>query len=397
MTVTPAMTIQDNPRIYFWANLSGNASFITPVLSLFYLHRGLIYSDFFVMLILIVVAMFLFEVPTGVFADRYGHKASFIAGALISFLLTILLIFAFHKIIFYIVAVLTGLAITFYSGADETFIYESLKERKQEKKMSRVWAKTVSGGHIAAIITTIAGALIAKDLLEWQFIVLLLTGLIFQVVKIVLITQLTTPKYHFQKLHRKSPFYHIKQGMRVLRRKPILLSILMNETLVLIPLHVFGLFDQVFFVNVGLAVGFFGVVYAINSLCSFALQQNIHWIENRISRKKAVIVTGVTTLIGFLIAATTKNIVLALIVFFVLKLSNQLRYPMITQIKNEYIPSGSRATTLSLMSMIDSFFDVIVFGALAFISNLGLNYIFLGSAAVVFIGMLFPVRSKNSR
>jgi len=391
------MTVQDNPRIYFWANLFGNASFITPVLSLFYLHRGLVYSDFFVMLILIVIAMFLFEVPTGAFADRYGHKASFIAGELVGVVLTVILIFAFHKIMFYIVAVLTGLAITFYSGADETFIYESLKERKQEKKMSSVWAKTVSGGHIAAIVTTVAGAIIAKDLLEWQFIALLLAGFIFHAIKLILITKLTTPKYHFQKLHRKSPFYHIKQGMRVLRRKPILFSILMNETLVLIPLHVFGLFDQVFFVNIGLAVGFFGVVYAVNSLCSFALQQNIQRIENKLSRKKIVIVTGVATLIGFLIAAVTKNIVVALLVFFVLKLSNQLRYPVVTQIKNEYIPSGSRATTLSLLSMIDSFFDVIVFGALAFISNLGLNYIFLGSAAVVFIGMLFPVRLKKSR
>lgn len=388
------MTVADNPRIYFWAHLFGSVSFITPVVSLFYLHRGLVYSDFFIMLICIVVAMFLFEVPTGAFADRYGHKTSFIVGELVKVLTTVLFIFAFDPVVFYIAAVLIGLAITFYSGADETFIYESLKESKQEKKMSSVWSKTISGGHIAALITTVIGAIIAKDLLEWQFVILLLSGFVFQAIKIILLTYLTPPG-HLRKLHKKSPFYHIKQGFAVLKKKPFLMSILMSETLVLIPLHVFGFFDQVFFVNVGLAVALFGVVYAVNSMLSFFVQQNLAWIENKISRKVIVFGTGVATLLAFLVASRTTSILVALLVFFVLKLCNQIRYPVISQIKNEHIPSGSRATTLSLLSMIDSFFDVIVFTSLGFISNLGLSYVFLGSATVVFVGLLFPVRVKK--
>lgn len=91
----------------------------------------------------------------------------------------------------------------------------------------------------------------------------------------------------------------------------------------------------------------------------------------------------------------TKSIFLALLVFFVIKLCNQVRYPVMSQIKNEHIPSGSRATTLSLLSMIDSFFDVLVFASLGVISNLGLSYVFLGSAVVVFVGLLFPVRLKS--
>ncbi|MBI4140619.1 MFS transporter [Candidatus Woesearchaeota archaeon] len=388
------MAVVDNPKIYFWAHLFGSVSFIAPVTSLFYLHRGLVYSDFFIMLIGIVVSMFVFEVPTGAFADRYGHKASFIVGELIKVLTTILFIFAFNPYVFYTAAVLIGLAITFYSGADETFIYESLKETKQEKKMSSVWSKTISGGHIAALITTVIGAVIAKDLLEWQFVVLLVSGLVFQMIKIIFLTHLTPPN-HLQKLHKKSPFYHIKQGLTVLKKKPFLISILMSETLVLIPLHVFNFFDQVFFVNVGLAVALIGVVYAVNSILSFFVQQNLEYFENKLSRKTIVMGTGVATFLAFLAASLTKNIFLALAVFFVLKLCNQMRYPVISQIKNEHIPSGSRATTLSLLSMIDSFFDVIVFTSLGFISNNGLNYVFLGSALVVFIGLLFPVRLKS--
>lgn len=389
------MAVANNPRIYFWANLLGSVSFIVPVSSLFFLHRGLVYSDFFVILISIVVSMFIFEVPTGAFADRYGHKASFITGELIRVIVTVLWIFAFSRFTFYLAAVLTGLSITFYSGADQTFIYESLKELKQEKKMSRIWAKTVSGGHIAAILTIIVGAIIAKDLLEWQFIAILVAGLFFQTLKIILLTCLTQPS-HLKKIHAKSPFHHIKQGLTLLKKKPFLLSILMNETLVLIPLHVFNLFYQVFFINVGLAIALFGVVYAVNSLLSFFIQQNLNWIENKISQKTIVIGTGIATLLAFLVASVTKSIFLALMIFFVLKLCNQIRNPITSQIKNDHIPSGSRATTLSLLSMIDSLFDVIVFASLGIISSWGLSYVFLGSAAVVFIGLIFPVQLKNN-
>jgi MFS family permease len=160
------MTVKDNHKIFFWASLFGSVNFLGPVITLFYLHRGLQYSDLLVMLTCIVVSMFIFEVPTGAFADKYGPKASFIIGQVLSIINGIILIFAFNRWTFYAISVLTGLAITFFSGSDESFIYESLKESKKEKDMSKVWGKIVSTSQIAGIFTILIGAVIAKDLLE---------------------------------------------------------------------------------------------------------------------------------------------------------------------------------------------------------------------------------------
>lgn len=104
------MAVKDNPKIFFWASLVGSVSFLGPVTSLFYLHRGLEYSDFLVMLIFIVVSMFVFEVPTGAFADKYGPKASFITGQTLSIIILAIMIFADNRIYFYLISVLTGLA-----------------------------------------------------------------------------------------------------------------------------------------------------------------------------------------------------------------------------------------------------------------------------------------------
>ena len=122
------ISIHNNPKIYFWAKLLGSISLLTPVMSLFYLHRGLVYSDFFILLLIIFITMFLFEVPTGAFADKYGPKASMIFGQSLAIISAILLIFANTKFEFYLISFLTGIVITFFSGCDEAFIYDSLKE-----------------------------------------------------------------------------------------------------------------------------------------------------------------------------------------------------------------------------------------------------------------------------
>jgi hypothetical protein len=87
----------------------------------------------------------------------------------------------------------------------------------------------------------------------------------------------------------------------------------------------------------------------------------------------------------------------AILSFFLIKTSNALRYPLFSQIKNEYIPSKSRSTTLSLLSMIDSAFDVLIFASIGFIANIGLTAIFIGCSVVVFLGLLFPVKIKESK
>lgn len=389
------ISINNNPKIYFWANLLGSVSFLTPVMSLFYLHRGLVYSDFFILLLIIVITMFLFEVPTGAFADKYGPKASMIFGQFLAIISAVLLIFANTKFEFYLISFLTGIAITFFSGCDEALIYDSLKEQKKEKTMSKMWGKIQSATYIPAIITVIAGAIIAKDLTENQFLILIYIGLFFAITKLVPLFLLKNPDTYYKKLNRQSPFYHVGEGIKFLRKTPYLLLIFLNETLVFIPLHVFNKFDQPFLIDNGLAVALLGVLYAISSLFAYFISQNINFIEKKIPTKTIIGITGIGILLAYLSAAFVKNIYVAILIFFILRLSNVIRYPIFSQIKNDYIPSGSRATTLSLLSMIDSFFDVIIFSSLAFIANMGLPIIFLGSAIIVFIGLLFPVKLKS--
>ena len=387
--------VSNNPKIYFWANMLGSVSFLAPVMSLFYLHRGLVFADFFILLLIIVITMFIFEVPTAAFADRYGPKASMIFGQFLAILAAVLLIFANTKMEFYFISFLTGVLITFFSGVDEAFIYDSLKEEKKEKNMSKVWGKIQSGVHIPAVLSVIVGALIAKDLTENQFLILIFIGLFFAIAKLVVLFMLKNPATHYTKLKEQTMFFHVGEGIKILKKNPVLLLVFMNETMVFVPLHIFNKFDQPFLIDNGLPVALLGVLYGVSSIIAYFLARNIGFIEQKIPVKIVLGITGIAILFAYLSAAFIQNIYVAILIFFILRLTNVIRYPIFSQIKNDYIPSGSRATTLSLLSMIDSFFDIIIFSSFALFANLGLSAIFIGCAIIVFIGLLFPVKLKS--
>jgi MFS family permease len=131
-----------NARQLFWATLFGSVSFLEPVLVLFYFARGLGAGSIFALLLCFSLSVFVFELPTGAFADKFGPKASFLTGTVVSIAAKSLLLFAFVPWLFYLSRVLDGFAATFFSGADETLIYESLKEGGQQERMSAVWGKS---------------------------------------------------------------------------------------------------------------------------------------------------------------------------------------------------------------------------------------------------------------
>ena len=117
--------------------------------------------------------------------------------------------------------------------------------------------------------------------------------------------------------------------------------------------------------------------------------------ERIFKRKTLTYITGIMIAIAFAAGGLfPASVALALFVFFAVKIFFWLRYPLFQQIKNDYIPSNSRATTLSLLSMVDSTFDVVILGTLGLISGYGIQNVFLVCGIIVIIGLLFPVRVK---
>jgi MFS family permease len=381
-----------NTRILFWINFFGTISFIKPVLTLFYFERGINETELVFIIMCWSGAVLLGEVPTGVFADRFGAKRSFMVGSLIKLASIALLIFAVEPWMFFLASALNGFSVTFFSGADEALLYESLKLSKDEDKMDRVMGNIQSANFLTLIVTVLVGSYLARDLVESQFILLLVMGLVCQLVELVLILLVKEPPK--MDAFRENSFEHVGEGIRVIKKTPQLLWMFLNVTIVFIPVGaIFDNFDQLVLTGAGVPVMVIGVLYSIAAIIGFFASRSIGWMTKRFSAVLLMNVTGGLAVVCLLIISQFSSILWVVLAgFFTLRFVRAVRYPIYSKLSNEYIPSDVRATTISLLSVLDSGFDLIMMGIVAGIAGFGLPTILFTCAAIALMGILLPIR-----
>jgi MFS family permease len=152
-----------------------SASLIWGVNTMFLLGAGLSLLQAFVANAIFTGSMALFEVPTGIVADTRGRRASF----LLSVALLIVGTLAYVAVGEYgggmtgIVAasVVLGLGYTFYSGAVEAWLVDSLKTTGYSDPVDRVLARGSAISSIAMLIGSVSGGMLGSIHLSVPYLV----------------------------------------------------------------------------------------------------------------------------------------------------------------------------------------------------------------------------------
>src|SRR6185436_12604653 len=121
------------------------ASFIWGVNTLFLLDAGLSNLEAFAANAFFTVGQVIFEVPTGVVADMWGRRVSYMLGALTLGASTLLYLWAWqiHAPFWYwaVTSILLGLGFTFFSGATEAWLVDALHYTGYKGNLEGVFAK----------------------------------------------------------------------------------------------------------------------------------------------------------------------------------------------------------------------------------------------------------------
>jgi MFS family permease len=128
-----------------------------PIWVLLLLSRGISFAEIAVVDGFHRLATILLEVPTGVVADRYGHRLSLTLGSF-SFAAALAVFVVAHDFKTLLVSwLLWSLAAALRSGADEAFLYESLRAGSLERE----YRKHYSRAQTVALLSTAVGSLAA--------------------------------------------------------------------------------------------------------------------------------------------------------------------------------------------------------------------------------------------
>jgi MFS family permease len=107
-----------------------------------------------------------FEVPTGVVADVWGRRASFLLGTVTLAVTTVMYVLLWqveaHFVLWALVSLLLGLGFTFFSGATEAWLVDALRATAFEGPLESVlaWGQVISG--VAMLGGSVAGGYLAQ-------------------------------------------------------------------------------------------------------------------------------------------------------------------------------------------------------------------------------------------
>jgi MFS family permease len=155
-------------RIYLTLTLGNTlaASFIWGINTLFLLDAGLTNLEAFTANAFFTAGMVLFEVPTGVVADGWGRRASFLLGtvtlAAATYLYYLLWQLSAPFWAWAVVSVLLGLGFTFFSGAVEAWLVDALHFSAYEGDLETVLGRGQMVSGIAMLVGSAAGGVIAQ-------------------------------------------------------------------------------------------------------------------------------------------------------------------------------------------------------------------------------------------
>jgi MFS family permease len=383
------------------------ASFIWGINTLFLLDAGLSNLEAFAANAFFTAGMVIFEVPTGVVADTWGRRTSYLLGTVTLAASTFLYYLLWQvEAPFWqwaVVSMLLGLGFTFFSGAVEAWLVDALHFAEYEGDLEAVFGRGQMVGGAAMLGGSVAGGVIAQATsLGVPF--LLRVGvllLMFAVAYRLMMDLGFTPE------RRESPLGAVRtvfvtsldHGLKnppvrwVMLAAPFTSGVGFYTFYALQPylLELYG--DSEAYAVAGLAA-------AIVAGAQIAGGYLAPRIRRRFERRTTPLILGTLASCGILVLLGLSNVFwLALVLLVIWGLIFAAEMPIRQAYLNGMIPSQQRATVLSFDSLMGSTGGVViqpVLGKTADVYSYGTSYIVGAAFQFLAIPFLLLSRRENS-
>ena len=324
------------------------AWFPIPIIIIFYENSGLSFEQSLLLKTILSLSIFIFEIPSGYFADIFGRKACLVSGGLIWTLGLLFYCFQTGFTAFAIAEILSGLAASLISGANTALGFDSLVKMNQEQNYRHVEGRLGAIAGVAEAICGLIGGLVAARNLVYPFYFQTICIFLYFLIALTLVE----PNLHQSSTNSSQAMNHreIWEAIRfsLLENKKVKWLILFSANFGIATFLAVWL-SQADMQSRGLAVSSFGFAWAaFHLILSFASFKATS-IENLLGTKKVflglVILLGLSYIFLSLTYQVWGIIFIALIYF-----SRGVCSPLLLNCINQNLPSSIRATVLSINS-----------------------------------------------
>ncbi len=150
------------------SRLCADLYFFSTTIVIFQQQRGLNFTAMLAMESILSIAILVADIPTSLWADRFGYRSMLVLGRLFSIAGLLCIIFAYGFWPFAIANVLAGFSIACNSGCESALLYRSITKQQREQQGNAAFALLrlastcglflglISGSFIGALSPTLA-------------------------------------------------------------------------------------------------------------------------------------------------------------------------------------------------------------------------------------------------
>lgn len=362
--------------------------FYAPIITLFYQSRGLNFVEINSLWGIILAAKSVFEVPTGIIADKIGRKYSLIAALFLQLIGEVVYVFANDYWLFAFVAVIAGIGFAFSSGCFEAMLYDTLKTQNKENDMQKVMGTNNAFAQAGFMVSALIGGFIVSDLNIDKFVLLIIMTAVCVGIAFLVSFLLREPKTEYW-YGEKSPLELFKASANLLKTNKSLRKIVLLSLFATPFANYLGTFYQPYFVQAHVPGFLFGVALSVAALLGIFASKYAYLMEKILTVRWAVLVSTAIPAALYIFLALVFSPIFSFILFVVASSSMELQKPIFSDYFNRHIDSGNRATALSVIGMISGIYVWLMGLVIGAIADYSLSYAFIFMALVICAGIIF--------
>ena len=360
-------------RKFGWYGLLKNLKWFEPYLLLFLLEQQLSFVQIGILFAIRETTIYLFEIPSGVIADRYGKKKELI----LSFAFYIVSFVGFFLSgnfwILILPMVLFGLGEAFRSGTHKAMIMDYLDIHHIAEGKEQVYGYTRSYSNIGSVVSSVFGIVLV--LIVPQLNVLFLIAVVPYVADAILIWSYPDDldQSREQGFHITTVWMEMKSTITEVWQSRLLRRTLLDSSVFTAMFKLMRDFIQpvLFAAGLGLmlihtvpaesnARMFVGIAYAIAQFCSVFVTRNAHRLKRRFHSESILLGTWLLAVIGAMLIWFLGNWLAAaaigLLIFYV---AQNIRKPFMVDRIGTLSLVHRRSSVLSIESQMSSVFIIV--------------------------------------
>lgn len=180
-----------NLKLQSWINFLSGVVFLVPIITVFYKYVGLSIPQIILISNISTFAIWIFELPTSVFADTTGRKRSLVASAVCNVIAALFVLLAPSFWGFAAASLFSALYWSFWSGTGQAFLEENLRILGRHHEFGKEIGRLMFYEQLATLTTPLLASLILKIFVNHGYTILATLDVVSAFALVLLVIKLS--------------------------------------------------------------------------------------------------------------------------------------------------------------------------------------------------------------